>query len=425
MGGEMNRATMPPGWSVQPLGVLCGKPQYGLTETASRERVGPRFLRITDIQDGEVVWHKVPFCRCSPTDLDRHRVGSGDLLVARIGATTGKTFFVRACPEETVFASYLIRLRPLEVHDRYLYYFCQSAMYWDHINAGKDERLKGGVNTQSLTEVPVMLPPPDEQIVIADVIESIETAARLQSRIATNIRALRSAMMTKLFREGLRGETLRDSDIGPIPESWDVRTVGAVTDPVSGGTPSKQRPEWWQGTVPWASPKDMKKLRLRDTEDHITEEAVEQGSRLVPANTIFIVLRGMILAKDVPVAIADVPMAFNQDMRALMPTGAIDPDFLLYALRVRKSALVQEIGTSAHGTRRMGSASIENLPVPVPRDESEQKEIATVLNDLDKMEEAATAKCSSLKLLFSSMLNQLVTGAISVKDLDLAEVSHA
>jgi restriction endonuclease S subunit len=118
-------------------------------------------------------------------------------------------------------------------------------------------------------------------------------------------------------------------------------------------------------------------------------------------------------------------MAFNQDMRALMPTGAIDPDFLLYALRVRKSALVQEIGTSAHGTRRMGSASIENLPVPVPRDESEQKEIATVLNDLDKMEEAATAKCSSLKLLFSSMLNQLVTGAISVKDLDLAEVSHA
>ena len=92
----MNSLTLPPDWTIQTLGTVCAKPEYGLTETASSERVGPRFLRITDIQGGEVAWDKVPYCRCSQANLDRYRVQRGDLLVARIGGTTGKTFFVRS-----------------------------------------------------------------------------------------------------------------------------------------------------------------------------------------------------------------------------------------------------------------------------------------------------------------------------------------
>jgi type I restriction enzyme S subunit len=421
----MDSLTIPADWTVKPLGALCAKPEYGLTETASSERIGPRFVRITDIQGGEVAWGTVPFCRCSDAELDRYRLQRGDLLIARIGGTTGKTFLVRDCLEEAVFASYLIRVRPSGIHDRYLYYFCQSETYWNHINAGKDERLKGGVNSSVLTQLPVAVPPPSEQLAIADVLEKIESAARIAAGTAKQFGNLRAAITAKLFREGLRGEPLKQTEIGEIPESWELKTIGAVADPVSGGTPSKQRNDWWSGTVPWASPKDMKKLRLTDTEDHITVEAADAESRVVPAKTVFIVIRGMILAKDVPVAITEVPMAFNQDMRALIPTGAIHPDFLLYALCSRKAALAQEIGTSAHGTRRMGSASIEQLLVPVPKDRDEQKEIAEVLNNLDKREAIAKATSVSMKGLFAAALHQLITGAIRVHNLDLAEVIHA
>src|SRR5690349_17984486 len=135
-----------------------------------------------------------------------------------------------------------------------------------------------------------------------------------------------------------------------LPYDWEVARLADIAEMASGGTPSKRRPDYWQGSIPWASPKDLMRLRLNDTEDHISEEGLAEGSRLVPAGTIFMVVRGMILSKDLPVAMAMVPMAFNQDMKALKPNGRVDPDFLLYALVQHKDQLLPEIGTSAHGT---------------------------------------------------------------------------
>jgi type I restriction enzyme S subunit len=265
----------------------------------------------------------------------------------------------------------------------------------------------------------------DEQKRIAWFLKTIEDSVEVESAICDKLAALKSATMAKLFREGLRGEPLKQTEIGEIPESWEVKPVSAVSDAVSGGTPSKQRTDWWSGSIPWASPKDMKKLRLRDTEDHITPEAAEAGSRIVPPKTVFIVVRGMVLAKDVPVAITEAPMAFNQDMKALLPSERINPDFLLYALCARKSALIQEIGTSAHGTRRMSGSSVDGLLIPVPKDPGEQRDIAETLHMLDRREEISKERVRCLQSLFSSTLHALMTGAIRVKDLDLAEVGHA
>lgn len=96
------------GWKVMQVGEFCEPSQYGYTESATDQKVGPRFLRITDIQNGKVDWSKVPFCRCpEPT---KYLLRANDLVFARTGATTGKSFVIRDCPE-AVFASYLIRLR--------------------------------------------------------------------------------------------------------------------------------------------------------------------------------------------------------------------------------------------------------------------------------------------------------------------------
>ena len=77
-------------------------------------------------------------------------------------------------------------------------------------------------------------------------------------------------------------------------------------------------PEFWKGTIPWVSPTDMKRPRLTDVTDHISQEALESGSKLAPAGSVFAVVRGMILAKTVPVALAEVPMAINQDLKSIV-----------------------------------------------------------------------------------------------------------
>ena len=74
---------------------------------------------------------------------------------------------------------------------------------------------------------------------------------------------------------------------------WTDTTLGCVTDFLSGGTPLKAQPEYWGGSIPWVSAKDMKRFRLDDTEDHVTERGVANGTKLVPAGTVLLLARGM------------------------------------------------------------------------------------------------------------------------------------
>ncbi len=255
-----------------------------------------------------------------------------------------------------------------------------------------------------------------EQNAIASVLSKIQAAVKTQDETITKLKELKTTTLIEIFRRGLNGRSRKQkkTEIATIPENWTVARLDTLADLLSGGTPSKARPEWWLGTMPWASPKDMKRPRLWDTQDHITEEAVENGSRAVPAKTIFIVIRGMILAKDVPIAITETPMAFNQDMKAIISKSSVDADFLFYAIDAHKGALSKAIGTSAHGTRCIGSASLERLLLPVPTKLAEQRTIAASLRKIEDAHETASKKRNGLRTLFSSVLHKLMTGQTRV-----------
>ena len=98
-------------WATISLGEIS-QIGYGVTASASRDVVGPKFLRITDIQEGAVDWNLVPYCICSRREEEASRLSVGDILFARTGATTGKSFLIRTDPGNAVFASYLIRVAP-------------------------------------------------------------------------------------------------------------------------------------------------------------------------------------------------------------------------------------------------------------------------------------------------------------------------
>ena len=131
---------LPEEWEVVKLREVSERPEYGYTTSASTEPLGPKFLRITDIQNGGVDWRAVPYCECPAKEIEKHSLRSGDLLFARIGATTGKTFLVTTCPH-AVFASYLIRVRTKpSLLPEYLYQFTNTQEYWNQINATKGGR---------------------------------------------------------------------------------------------------------------------------------------------------------------------------------------------------------------------------------------------------------------------------------------------
>ena len=126
----------------------------------------------------------------------------------------------------------------------------------------------------------------------------------------------------------------------------------------------------------------------------------------------------MILAKDVPVALAEVPMAFNQDMKAIIPGPRVVPSFVLYGLVAFKQNLFQKVGRSAHGTMTLMSSELEQFSIPLP-DKQTQEEIATAIQTVENNHEIHRRKHAALTDLFRTLLHELMTAQIRINDLDL------
>jgi type I restriction enzyme S subunit len=197
--------TNPKGWPVQPLGELAATIDYGVTASASTQRIGPQFLRITDIQDNRVNWATVPFCECDSGTARRAKLAPGDIVFARTGATTGKSFWIRECPDDAVFASYLIRVRPgASVLPAYLSEFFQSAGYWAQVRSMAEGAAQPGVNASKLASLKVPLPPAGVQQGMANVVARV---AQMQARAeggASEADTLFNSLVTRAFSGALK-----------------------------------------------------------------------------------------------------------------------------------------------------------------------------------------------------------------------------
>lgn len=197
---ETEIGPLPAHWRVVRLGEVVHKPQYGYTASATQELVGPKFLRITDIQNERVYWRNVPFCAIQDNLLNKYRLQEGDILFARIGATTGKTYLVTN-PPRAVFASYLIRVRTHsnQLLPAYLHFFTHTSQYWQQINAAKGGRLKQGINIPILTALPIPLPPLDEQREIARLLQVVDEKIRAEEGRKEALEALFKTLLHDLM----------------------------------------------------------------------------------------------------------------------------------------------------------------------------------------------------------------------------------
>lgn len=181
------------GWEVKKLGEVSAI-NYGYTESASSEPIGPHFLRITDIQDDRVDWDGVPYCKIEAVELPKYRLASGDIVFARTGATTGKSFLVKK-PPGAVFASYLIRLRLLEkkLLPEFVHLFFQTAGYWKAIKEGVAGSAQGGFNATKLGALSIPFPPlPKQQRIIGILDEAFDSIAIAKANAEKNIQNARS-----------------------------------------------------------------------------------------------------------------------------------------------------------------------------------------------------------------------------------------
>ncbi|HEY6642182.1 restriction endonuclease subunit S [Povalibacter sp.] len=168
--------------------------------------------------------------------------------------------------------------------------------------------------------------------------------------------------------------------LGEVPEHWQIAPIKYLVQIRSGGTPSKENLSYWNGDVPWASSKDLKAEVLSDTQDHISQRAVDEGvAELTRRGSVLIVVRGMILGHTFPVVKAGVPMAINQDLKALTPHAGLNESFLAWMLRGSAHESLARTDEAAHGTKVIRMDAWTSMEIPTPP-KGEQLAIASFLD---------------------------------------------
>ena len=284
-----------------------------------------------------------------------------------------------------------------------------------------------GLALERIVDLRIPVPPLHVQQRIGEMLDRetarIDALIEKKTRFIELLREKRQALITHAVTRGLDSNaSFTDSGVdwlGAIPWQWRVSPLKYLVSFQSGGTPSKDERAFWDGAIPWASAKDLKVDRLEDTQDHLTQHALDAGAAsLVPAESVLVVVRGMILARTFPVTIAATPMAINQDLKALVATDRLNAGFLAYLLRGTASLSLARLEEAAHGTKALRMEAWTDIKLPVPP-LHEQVEIVKRLDaGLRGLEDIAGKTMQTIDLLSerrAALITAAVTGQIDVR----------
>lgn len=266
------------------------------------------------------------------------------------------------------------------VHTRFLYHYLCIVNFLPFLTGGGRAKLTKG----QLIEIPVPIPCPDNP----------EKSLAIQSeivRILDKFTALTAELTAELTMRKKQYNYYRDQLLSFDDDEVEWKTLGEIGTWHGGGTPSKSRSEFWEdGSIPWISPKDMGRPIVDTSEDYITEEAVEQSStKLVPANSIAIVVRSSILDKVMPSALIPVPATFNQDMKVVIPHCNISPNYIAHIMRSRGDDILRAAKKSGGSVASIDSKKLFSFRIPVPH-LNEQKRIVNILDKFDTLANSIT-----------------------------------
>ena len=356
-----------------------------------------------------------------------------DVVLSR-RCNPGETAFV---PPELKFALgqnlVLLRASGEHVYPPFLRWLVRGPEWWGQI--GKFLNVGAVFDSLRCADVPkfrLKIPPLNEQRAIARILGALDDKIELNRRMSETLESIARALFKSWFvdfdpvRAKAEGRDpglpksladlfpgrLVDSEFGEIPEGWSAKPLGRWVDALSGGTPSKSTRAYWDGAVPWISPKVMTGIHADKADEHVSELAIKSGTRIAPALSTLVMVRGMGLHEFVRVSQARRDVAFNQDVKALVGTS-IDATLLLFALLDAQPTLLERVESSGHGTGKLPSDVLFALPIAMP-DPTTQLRLASSLRVLNDRIASSRAESRTLNELRDTLLPKLTTGELRV-----------
>ncbi|APZ08248.1 restriction endonuclease subunit S [Acidipropionibacterium acidipropionici] len=185
--------------------------------------------------------------------------------------------------------------------------------------------------------------------------------------------------------------------------------LGDVAVWTSGGTPPRGLSEYWSGTIPWISAATLRESHISTSTQFLTTSGVEAGSKIAPTGSTLILVRGMALHHELRVGIATRDLAFNQDVKALIPLPFVEPEFLTYAILGKTPEILSLVSSAGSGTGVLNSDRLKKIQIWIPS-RDEQICVVSRINDLDVLVGSLAATIAKKRAIKQGMMQELLTG---------------
>ena len=382
----------------------------------------------------------------SESENDRFLITAGDLLFARrslVAEGAGKCCAVLNVDEPTTFESSIIRARPdpTRADYLYLYYFFNSALGLYHLDTIRRQVAVAGITGSDLTNLDIPVPPLPEQRAIAHILGALDDKIELNRRMNETLEAMARALFKSWFvnfdpvRAKMEGrdtglpqdladlfpDRLVDSELGKIPEGWEVKTLAETVEIIGGGTPKTSVPHYWDGDIPWFSVVDapiQSDIWVVDTAKKATQRGIENSSaQMLPVGTTIISARGTVGR----IALVGVPMAMNQSCYGLRRNGQKNGLFNYFTIRALVVILQQRTHGSVFDTITRDTLAAVYVVSPCP----------DVIDAYERLVWPAFERIHSglfqsrnLVTIRDTLLPKLISGELRVKDATFVQSRH-
>jgi type I restriction enzyme, S subunit len=408
---------IPEDWGVKYLrNTLKNNPQYGINAAAVPNRDNlPIYIRITDISE-EGYFAPETLVSVNKENSDQYYLEKGDLVFARTGASVGKSYLYNPNDGELVFAGFLIRIRPDEniLLPDYLSQYVKTKAYWNWVQVMSMRSGQPGINGNEYGQLLIPLPEIEEQQTIAQALSDIDALIASLDKLIAKQRHLKTAAMQQLLTGKMRspgfgeGNGYKQTEIGVIPEDWDVRYLGEVGQSLIGLT---YRPEDTRdhGTLVLRS-SNVQNDRLAYENNVYVDSSLPLPSRvIVEEGDILICVRNgskQLIGKSALIDAEAAGSAFGAFM-SVFRTKISGFVFYQFQSDVIQTQINEIMGATINQITNKDMAAFQ---IPLPPSDEEQRAIATVLSEMDTAIAALETRRSKTQAIKQGMMQELLTG---------------
>ncbi|MQN91136.1 restriction endonuclease subunit S [Prevotella copri] len=401
-------------WKLKDL-TVDGKGSYGIGAPAVPYQEDKlTYLRITDINDdGSLNFSDLK--SVDAEDAEKYILKENDIVFARTGNSTGRSYFYEKQHGTFVYAGFLIKfsLDPNKVNPRILKYYTHSKPYFDWVNSFDTGATRGNINAKTYGDMEIELPSRKVQDKIVSILSSLDRKIELNNKINDDLEEMAQAIFKNWFVdfEPFKDGKFVDSELGMIPEGWKVGTLGDFCKCLLGGTPSRSKEEYWNGDVNWINSGEINKFRILEASEKITELGLSKSAtKLLPKKTTVLAITGATLGQ---VSLLEIDTCTNQSVIGVLENAEVPYEYIYPFIKDRIEMLIQHQTGGAQ--QHINKDNVESLIFLLPAINVLEDYISLV-SPMYKRIESQCFENLYLSTLRDTLLPRLMSGELEVPE---------